>query len=72
MRYNATVLQGNEQGCPPDELRERARTNISEDIRVLLRGTAGSGRLQSEWLQWFWMDQDCLSKHERLHSAMSY
>ena len=38
VRFNATVLQGGGGGCPPDELREAARTNISEDIRVLLQG----------------------------------
>ena len=38
VRYNATVLQGGGEGCPPDELREAARANISEDIRVVLQG----------------------------------
>ena len=38
VKYNATVLQGGGEGCPPDELREAARANISEDIRVLLQG----------------------------------
>ena len=38
VRYNATVLQGGGEGCPPDELREAARANISEDVRVVLQG----------------------------------
>ena len=38
VRYNATVLQGSGEGCPPDELREAVRANISQDIRVVLQG----------------------------------
>ena len=38
VRYNATTLQGSGEGCPPDELREAARANISEDVRVVLQG----------------------------------
>ena len=31
--YSATVLEGEEQVCPPEEQREMARAEIGQDIR---------------------------------------
>ena len=49
VRYNATVLEGSGEGCPPDEITEAVRANISQDVHVVLQGVQlhGSGRLQS-------------------------
>ena len=74
VRYNATTLQGSGEGCPPDELREAARANISEDIRVVLQGVqlgvggySPSGCSGSGWTRIAY-----LNMHERLNSAVPY
>ena len=35
--YSATVLEGGEQVCPPEEQREMARAEIGQDIRTTIR-----------------------------------
>ena len=66
VRYNATILQGDGEGCPSDERREAVKANISEDLRELLResefyrcGSSGIGWVRIAYLNMSELTQQC-------------
>ena len=44
LTYNATILEGDEQVCSPQEQLEMAKTEIDEDVRVHIRNSLGETR----------------------------